>query len=121
MSITTDLLPGVFALDVLEKEFTGRRRARKFFPHILGNGKVAVNARGLELNIERLCRAVIADGSDVARIDRLTLDLSHKNQSARKSTFAVSSGVRKRSGFSICTLTCSVPLERFASGAISAT
>ena len=40
---------------------------------------------------------------------------------SRKSTVALSSGVRKRSGSRICTLTCTVPLARLASGAISAT
>jgi len=39
----------------------------------------------------------------------------------RKSTRALSSGVRNRSGFRICTFTCKVPFCRLASGAISAT
>src|SRR5262249_7395118 len=40
---------------------------------------------------------------------------------ARKSTFALNSGVRNWSGFRICTFTWRVPFCRLASGAISAT
>src|ERR1039457_1702625 len=121
ISSPTDLLPGVLALDMLEKEFSGRWRALEIFGDGFRHGEIPVDACGLEFNLERFRRCIITDGSDVARTNRLTLDLSHGNQSARKSTFAVSSGVRKWSGLSICTLICRVPFERFASGAISAT
>src|SRR5438874_4203444 len=40
---------------------------------------------------------------------------------ARKSTLALSSGVKYRSGLRIWTFTCKVPFCRLASGAISAT
>ena len=51
----------------------------------------------------------------------LTFYLPPPIWSFRKSTLAESSGVRNLSGFSMWTLICSVPLERSASGAISAT
>src|SRR6266436_321935 len=117
----SDLLPRVLAFNVLQKEFSGRRRALEILGDGFRHGKIPVNTRGLKLDLQRFRRGIVADGSDVARTDWLSLDLSHGNQSARKSTFAVNSGVRKWSGFSTCTLICSVPFERFASGAISAT
>src|SRR5579871_3049433 len=45
----------------------------------------------------------------------------HQFAFLRKSTFALRFGVRKWSGLWICTLSCSVPFWRSASGAISAT
>src|SRR5271154_5126655 len=79
ISNPTDLLQGVLDLDMLTKEFSGRWRECEFVPDIFGYGKVAVNTGSLELNLQSFCRSVIADGSDVTRIDRLTLDFSHRN------------------------------------------
>src|SRR5579862_2048290 len=121
ISITTDLLPRVLALDVLEKEFAGGRRALEFFRDRFRDGEVAVHAGGFELDFERLTDLIVADGGDVAGINGLALHFAHNIHSARKSTFAVNSGVRNLSGLSTCTFTCNVPFERFASGAISAT
>src|SRR5664280_2884847 len=111
--------PRVLALDVLEKELSGRRRALKFFGDRLRHGEITVDAGRLEFDLQCFARRIVADGGDVAGINRLAFDFRHDYHSARKSTLAINSGVKKRSGSATRTINRSVPLKCLASGAIS--
>lgn len=78
LKLRRSFFPSELAFDFLEKILTGRWRTLNGRGDFYRHREVPVDAGGVKFNFKSLRRDVITDTGNVARTNRLALDLAHK-------------------------------------------